>query len=144
MEDEALGKQAIWKHFAIRRTGNEPSKVVELSQNWTPKILRIRLDRYLPKDTDKQYYPWFDEGVEQQYRTPAYGIENLGMACSAIEGFMRDNSEAYVEAHLKSATEITRKTFKTAQENKVCSLLPHRLQASLTTNNSTSPSSSEP
>lgn len=121
MEDEGPGKQAIWKHFAIRRIGNEPSRVVELSQNWTTKVLKLRLDRYQPKDTDKQYYSWFDEGVEQHYRTPAYGIENLGMACSSIEGFMRDNSEAYIEAYLKHAAAITRKTFQTAQENKVSS-----------------------
>ena len=143
MEDEAPGKQAIWKHFAIRRTGNEPSKVVELSQNWTPKVLRIRLDRYQPKDTDKQYYSWFDEGAEQQYRTPAYGIENLERSRSAIESFMRDNSEAYIEAHLKSATEITRRTFQTAQENKV-GFLSCSMGASLTAKCSTSPSWNEP
>lgn len=119
MEDEGPLRQAIWKHFAIRRIGSEPSKVVELSQNWTPNILKIRLDRYQAKDTDKQYYSWFDEGIEQQYRTPAYGIENLGMVCSTIEAFLRNNSEGYIEAHLRHATEITRKTFQTAQENKV-------------------------
>jgi len=130
MEDEAPGKQAIWKHFAVRRIGNEPSKVVELSQGLTPNRLKIRLDRYQPKDTDKQYYLWFNnEGVQQKYHTPAYGIENLGVAQHAIEGFLRDNSEVYIEAHLKDATEITRKTFHTAQQNKVSfiSYLPELL-----------------
>jgi hypothetical protein len=119
MEDEAPGKQAIWKQFAVRRIGSEASKLVELSQGLTPNRLKIRLDRYQPKDTDRQYYSWFNEGIEQKYHTPAYGIENLSVALHGIEGFMWDNSEAYVEAHLKEATEITRKTFHTAQQNKV-------------------------
>jgi hypothetical protein len=73
-------------------------------------------------DTDKQHYSWFDEGFEHEYRTPAYGIEkgNLDDASSAIEGFLWQNSEGYLEAHMKNATEITRKTIQTAQENKVC------------------------
>ena len=121
MEDEGPGKQTIWKHFSIRRVGSDTSKVVELSQNWTPNLLRIPLDRYQPKDTDKQYYPWFNEGVEQRYDTPAYGIktENLEVASSAIRNFLQENSEAYVEAQLQNATEITRRTFRTAQANKV-------------------------
>jgi len=123
MEDEAPGKQAIWKHFAVRRIGNESSKVVELSQGVTPNRLKIRLDRYQPKDTDRQYYPWVNnEGVQQKYHTPAYGVENLGVAQHAIEGFLRDNSDAYIKTHLKDATEITRKTFQTAQQNTVRSL----------------------
>lgn len=129
MEDEAPGKQAIWKHFAVRRVGNEPSKFVELSQGLPPNRLKIRLDRYQPRDTDRQYYTWFNGGVEQKYHTPAYGIENLNVALQGIDGFMRDNSEAYVEAHLKDASEITRKTFQTAQQNKV-SVRSHQIGAS--------------
>jgi hypothetical protein len=121
MEDEGPGKQAIWKHFAIRPIGKEPSKIIALSQNWTPNVLKIRLDRYQPKDTDKQHYSWFDEGAEQQYRTPAYGIgkDNLAFATCAIEKFLSQNSEGYLEAHLQNAAEITRKTFHTAQKYKV-------------------------
>ncbi|KAE9378490.1 hypothetical protein N431DRAFT_435586 [Stipitochalara longipes BDJ] len=129
MEDEAPGKQAIWKHFAVRRIGNEPSKTVELSQGVVPNRLKIRLDRYQPKDTDRQYYQWFNnEGVQQKYHTPAYGIENLSVAQHAIEGFLRDNSEAYIETHLKDATEITRKTFHTAQQNKHLPLVERALK----------------
>jgi hypothetical protein len=70
-------------------------------------------------DTDKQYYSWFDGSAEQHYQTPAYGIEDLDAASSAIETFLWQNSEEYIEAHLRSATEITRKTFQTAQDHKV-------------------------
>jgi hypothetical protein len=121
MEDERPGKQAIWKHFAIRPIGKEPSKIVDLSQNRTSNVLRIRLDRYQPKDTDKQNYSWFDEGVEQQYHTPAYGIgkNNLALTTCEIEKFLSQNSEGYLEAHLQNAVEITRKTFHIAQEYKV-------------------------
>jgi hypothetical protein len=119
LEDEVPGKQAIWKHFAIRRIGKEPSKLIDLSQNWTSNVLRVKLDRYLPKNTDKQHYSWFDEGAEQQYRTPAYGIENLAPTTCVIERFLSQNSEEYLEAHLQNAAEITRKTFHTAQEYKV-------------------------
>ena len=119
-EDAGPGKQALWKHFATRRTGNEASKVVELSQNWTSNTLKIRLDRYQPMDTDKQYYSWFEGGVEQHYHTPAYGIENLHVARSAIEKFLEENFAGYIEGHMRNATEITRKTFQTAQEHKVC------------------------
>jgi hypothetical protein len=119
-EDAGPGKQALWKHFATRRSGNEPSKIVELSQNWTLNTLRIRLDQYQPMDTDKQYYSWVDSGVEKHYQTPAYGIENLAVASSAIEKFLWQNFDGYIEAHLLNATEITRKTFQTAQYHKVC------------------------
>lgn len=118
-EDAGHGKHAIWRHFATRRSGNEPSKVVELSQNWTTNTLRIQLDRYQPKNTDKQYYSWFDEGVEQHYQTPAYGIANLAVANSTIEKFLGQNFDGYIEAHLRNATVITQKTFHTAQEHKV-------------------------
>jgi hypothetical protein len=73
-------------------------------------------------DMDKQYYSWFDGGIEQHYQTPAYGIENLAVASSAIEKFLGQNFEGYIEAHLRKATEITRKTFQTAQDHKVCLL----------------------
>ena len=113
------GKQALWKHFSTRRIRNGTPKVVELSQNWTSNRLNIRLDRYQPKDTDKQYYSWFDDGVEQHYQTPAYGIADLAVACSAIEKFLVQNFGGYIAAHLQNATEITRKTFHTAQSHKV-------------------------
>jgi hypothetical protein len=71
-------------------------------------------------DTDKQYYSWFDDGLEQRYQTPAYGIGNLAAAASAIEKFLGQNFEGYIEAHMRNATEITRKTFQTAQDHKVC------------------------
>ncbi len=71
-------------------------------------------------DTDKQYYSWVDSGVEKHYQTPAYGIENLAVASSAIEKFLWQNFDGYIEAHLLNATEITRKTFQTAQYHKVC------------------------
>jgi hypothetical protein len=119
MEDEVPGKQAIWKTFTIHPIVKEPSKVIDLSQNWTSNVLRIRLDRYLPKDTDKQHYSWFDEGAEQQYRTPAYGIGNLEPTIHVIEDFLSQNFERCLEAHLQNAAEITRKTFHTAQEYKV-------------------------
>jgi hypothetical protein len=70
-------------------------------------------------DTDKQYYSWFDGSVEQHYQTPAYGIGNLAEASSAIKKFLWQNFEEYIEAHLRNATEITRKTFQTAQDHKV-------------------------
>ena len=79
----------------------------------------IELDRYRPKSTDKQYHPWFDDGVEQHYRTPAYGIRKLNIASQKIRSFLKQNSEGYLEAHLRNATEITQKTFHTAQEQKV-------------------------
>lgn len=99
--------------------------MVELSQNWTPNLLRICLDRYQPKERDRQHYSWFDGGVEQLYHTPAYGIEkeNAADTTSALENFLRENSEGYLRAHLQNATEITRKTFRTAQEHKVGFLL---------------------
>jgi hypothetical protein len=128
MEDEAPGRQAIWKHFAVRRVGNEPSKQIELCQGLTANRLKIRLDRYQPKDTDKQYYSWFNEtGAEQKYYTPAYGVENLNVACAAVERFLRESSDVYVEQHLKDQSEITRKTFQTAQQNKV-GVLFHSIQ----------------
>jgi hypothetical protein len=146
MEDETPGRQAVWKHFAIRRIGNDPSKVIELSQGLSTNRLKIRLDRYQPKDTDKQYYSWFNEGVEQKYYTPAYGIENLEVARAAIERFLRDNSELYVDAHLKDAAQITRKTFQTAQQNKVglLSTLTEATQPSITNIASTSHLSNVP
>ena len=136
MKDEGSGKQVVWKHFSTKRIGNESSKIVELSQGWTPNVLKIRLDRYQPKATDKQYYTWLEEGVEQQYHTPAYGVANLDVARSAIENFLWENAEGYIDAHLKDASEITRMTFRTAQENKVCLpfsrtiLLPARIKHS--------------
>src|SRR5271168_2685081 len=96
--------------------------MVELSQNWTSNTLRIRLDRYQPMETDKQYYSWFDGGVEQHYQTLPYGIASLAVASSAIEKFLGQNFEGYIEAHLRNATEITRKTFQTAQDHMVCLL----------------------
>jgi hypothetical protein len=129
-KNEGPCKQAIWNNFFVRRTGNEPSKVVELSQkgkNWapTPNLLRICLDQYRPKERDRQHYSWFDGGVEQLYHTPPYGIEkeNEASTTHALENFLRENAEDYLRAHLKNATEITRKTFRIAQEHKVGFLL---------------------
>jgi hypothetical protein len=69
--------------------------------------------------TDKQYYSWFDASVEQHYQTPPYGIANLNVASSAIEKFLGQNFKDYIEANLRDATEITRKTFEAAQDHKV-------------------------
>jgi len=73
-------------------------------------------------DTDKQYYSWFDVNVEQHYQTPPYGIANLDDASFAIEEFLGQNFKGYLEANLRDATEITRKTFQAAQDHKVCLL----------------------
>ncbi len=70
-------------------------------------------------ETDKQFYTWFDNGVEHQYHTPAFGIANLGVASSAIEKFLGQNAGGYIEAHLRTATELTQKTFQTASDHKV-------------------------
>jgi len=101
-----------------------------LSQNWTPNLLRIRLDRYQPKERDRQHYSWFDDDIEQLYHTPAYGIEkdNMAFATSALENFLRENSEGYLRAHLQDANEITRKTFRIAQEHKHFSLVERALK----------------
>lgn len=93
--------------------------MVDLSQDWTSNTLRIRLDRYQPMETDKQVYTWFDNGVEHQYHAPAFGIANLGVASSAIEKFLGQNADGYIKAHLRTATELTQKTFQTAQHHKV-------------------------
>lgn len=85
--------------------------------------MNIPLDRYQPKEGDKQYYPWFDNGVEQHYHTPAYGISNLPVARSAIEKFLEENFAGYIERHMRNATEITRNTFQAAQQHKVCFLV---------------------
>ena len=71
-------------------------------------------------ERDKQYYPWFQDGVEHHYHTPAYGIANLHVARSAIEKFLEESFGGYIEGHMRNATEITRRTFQTAQEHKVC------------------------
>ena len=124
VKDAVPGKQALWKHFSTNRAGKEPSKMSELSQNWTRNTLMIQLDRYLPKDTDKQYYSWFEDDVEHHYQTPPYGIANLSVAASAVDKFLGQNSEGYIEAHMRNASEITRKTFQTAQDHKVCLSTP--------------------
>ena len=118
-EDEGPGKQAVRKHFATRPSRNESSKVLELSQNWTSRTLKIPLDRYQPKEGDRQYYIWFDNGLEKHYHTPPYGIANLHMARSSIEKFADANSAEYIEAYMRNANQITRKTFQMAQDQKV-------------------------
>jgi hypothetical protein len=120
--DAGPGKQALWKRFSTRKSGREASKIVNLSQNWTENTLSIQLDRYQPMETDRQYYRWFDAGVEQHYKTPPYGIANLDDASSAIEKFLGQNFEGYIEANLRNATEITQKTFQAAQYHRVCFL----------------------
>jgi hypothetical protein len=93
---------------------------VELSQNSEiSNTLKIRLDRYQPLATDKQHYRWFEDGVERHYSTPAYGITNLPMVRSAIEKFLDENFAEYIEVHMRNASEITQKTFYTAQQHKV-------------------------
>jgi hypothetical protein len=119
IEDEAPGKQALWRHFATKKSGYESTKVVQLTQHWTWRTLNIPLDRYQPKEGDKQYYPWFDNGDEKHYQTPAYGIANLHIARSGIEKFLEENFAGYIEVHMRTATDITRRTFQTAQEHKV-------------------------
>lgn len=127
-EDAGPGKQALWKHFATRKSGSDSARYVELSQNWTPNTLRIRLDRYQPMDTDKQHYTWFDNGIEQQYRSAPFGIASLGVASSAIEKFLVQNSEGYIQAHMNVATELTRKSFQTAQQHKYLPLVERALK----------------
>lgn len=70
-------------------------------------------------ETDKQQYTWFDNGVEQRYKTSAFAIANLGMATMGIEKFLAQNSEGYIKAHMDVSTELTRKSFQTAQQHKV-------------------------
>jgi len=119
-EDAGPGRQALWKHFATRRSGKDTTRVVELSQNSEIRnTLKIRLDRYQPLPTDKQYYPWFEDGVEQRYYTPAYGITNLLMVQSAIEKFLDENLSEYIEVYMRNASKITQRTFHTAQQQKV-------------------------
>ncbi len=118
-QDTGPGKQAMWKHFSVSKSGNEPSKIVYLSQNWTSNTLRLRLDRYQPKDTDKQYYSWLDNGVEKLYKTTPYGISSIPEATSVIEKFLWQNSEDYVEAHMRKASEISRQTLQAARDHQV-------------------------
>ncbi|KAI9049136.1 hypothetical protein LZ554_006984 [Drepanopeziza brunnea f. sp. 'monogermtubi'] len=127
-EDAGPGKQALWKHFATRRSGSDSARIVDLSQYWTGNKLSIRLDRYQPMETDKQFYTWYEDGKERQFRTPAFGIANLGIATSAIEKFQAQNAEAYIEAHLRTATELTRKTFRTAQAHRSLPLVERALK----------------
>ncbi|KAL2075194.1 hypothetical protein VTL71DRAFT_136 [Oculimacula yallundae] len=129
-EDAGPGKQALWKQFSTRKIGSEPSRVVQLSQEWTTNTLNIPLDRYQPTDTDKQHYTWLDDGVEQRYKTASFGIAkaNLGLATSMIERFLVQNSESYIEAHMKVATELTRNTFQTAQQHKSLPLVERALK----------------
>lgn len=122
-EDAGPLKQALWRHFSTRKIGREPSKFVELSQNWTNNTLRIRLDRYQPMETDKQSYSWFEDDLERHYQTPPYGIANLDIASSAIGKFLTLNSDNYITANLQGATEITRRTFQVAQAQQV-SIMP--------------------
>lgn len=119
-EEAGPGKQVPWKSFSTRQCGKGDSKFVELSQNWTSNTMRIRLDKYQPMDTDKQYYPWFDNCAELHYQTPAYGIAKLEEGTSSIERFLAQNFDTYIEAHMRGANEITRKTFETVQNHKVC------------------------
>lgn len=109
----------MWRQFAVRRSGSDSSRVVDLSQYGMGSTLSIRLDKYKPKEYDKQSYTWYEQGRERYYHTPAFGIANLGMATSAIEAFQRQNAERYIEAHLRSATEMTCRTFQAAQQHKV-------------------------
>ncbi|KAG4442197.1 hypothetical protein IFR05_002307 [Cadophora sp. M221] len=127
-EDAGPGKQALWKHFATRKSGSDSSRVVELSQNWTSKTLVIRLDRYQPMETDKQQYTWFDNGVEQQYKTTPFAVANIGVATLAIEKFLAQNSEGYINAHMDLSTELTRKSFQTAQQHKYLPLVERALK----------------
>jgi len=101
---------------------------VELSQNWTLDMLRIPLDRYRPKETDKQHCLWFDDGTEKKYMTPPYGITDLAVASCTIERFLTENFDGYIEAHLRSANEITRKTFQAAQTHKRLPLVESALK----------------
>lgn len=117
MVDAGPGKQALWKNFATRKSGKGDSKFVELSQGWTSKTMRIRLDQYKPMSTDKQYYSWFDNGVEQKYQTPAFGISNSDEANSSIGKFLVQNFDAYLDFHMRNAPEITKRTFRSAQNN---------------------------
>lgn len=133
IEEAGPEKQALRKHFAVRRSGKGTSKIVELSQNPRNRdnTLTIKLDRYQPLSTDKQYYTWYDNGVEQRYATPAYGISQLDPASSAIDKFLVKNFDAYVEAHMKNANEITKRSFEVAQQHKVYSFLPSSMIANL-------------
>jgi hypothetical protein len=96
--------------------------MVELSQttDTTGNTLNIKLDRYQPLETDKQYYTWFDDGLEQRYASHAYGISQLDAASSAIDRFLVKNFDGYIESQMRDVDEVTRKTFEVAQQHRVC------------------------
>ncbi|KAG9239332.1 hypothetical protein BJ875DRAFT_479458 [Amylocarpus encephaloides] len=127
-KDAVSGKQASWKHFATSRSKKEPSISVELSQNWTSNTMKIQLDRYQPRSTDKQFYSWYEDDVEHIYNTPAYGISNSDMSSSAMEEFLGQNFDEYISEHLRNASEITRQTFKIAREYKTLPLVGRALK----------------
>jgi len=127
-ENAKPGKKAVWDRFAVVRVGKEPSKTIELSQDWTSNTLSIELDRYRPRDTDKQYYSWYDDNVEKHYDTPAYGITNSRVASSTIERFLLQNFEGYIDSHLRDAFKITQRTFQTALRHKHLPLVDRALK----------------
>jgi len=117
--DAKPGKQAVWDLFSTGVKGKQPAKVVQLSQPWTSNSLTIELQRYLPMETDKQHYTWYEEGIERHYDTPPYGIANWRKVHSSFERFMEQNFEQYINAHMRDATEITRRTFEMSLQHRV-------------------------
>lgn len=122
--DAKPGKQAVWDLFATGAKSRQPSKVVQLSQHWTSNTLTIELHRYVPMETDKQHYTWYEDDIERHYDTPPYGIANWRKVHFSIERFMEQNFKQYIDAHLRDASEIPRKTFEIALEHKVLVFQP--------------------
>lgn len=117
--DAKPGKQAVWDLFATGARSRQPPKVVQLSQHWTSNTLTVELHRYVPMETDKQHYTWYEDELERHYDTPPYGIANWRKVSFSIERFMEQNSKQYIAAHLRDAAEISRTTFEIAQDHKV-------------------------
>lgn len=89
--------------------GGKLVKDVLLSQGHISQPLRLKVQEYIPNDTDKQFYPWKDaNGVEHKYQCTPYAIADLDYCKRSIERFVKENTRAYVESLLPENGDIGR------------------------------------
>ncbi|KAH0545370.1 hypothetical protein FGG08_000511 [Glutinoglossum americanum] len=123
-KDIKLEAKSIWKPITELPTSRtDEFKVVELSQGHNSEKLRLRVREYNPEPGDKQYYTWYDGDSKYFYNTTPYAITDLRYARSAIKNFLDKNLEGYLDVLLLNASPITKRTFRTALQNRDLTLL---------------------
>ncbi|KAF2757567.1 hypothetical protein EJ05DRAFT_394493 [Pseudovirgaria hyperparasitica] len=88
-------------------------KILELTQDYG-KPLVVRVTEFIPVDGDQTSYIWSIDGAELELPMPCYAITNIPETKAAMETYMVQNLERYIDSFIDRNDSVVWATFQIA------------------------------